>query len=115
LKGILLQKVKGQALKTDPIQRSTHLNVKEWIQAWAGYFGHKKPLQEELIRLAWERCVGPLMASQTMALKWDGGDVVYVRLASSAASQELRLKEQEWLKAMATELKEIQIKEIRTF
>jgi len=38
-----------------------------------------------------------------------------VRLASSAAAQELRLRQQEWLKAMALVLKEIQINEIRTF
>jgi len=102
-------------MNTEKIQRSTHLDLKDWIQAWAGHFGHKKPLQQELIRIAWEQCAGPLMASQTTALKWDGGQVLYLRLASSAAAQELRLKQHEWLKAMATVLKEIQIKEIRMF
>jgi hypothetical protein len=102
-------------MSIDKIQRSTHLGLKDWIQAWAGHFGHQKPLQQELIRIAWEQCAGPLMASQTIALKWDGSHVVYVRLASSAAAQELRLRQQEWLKAMALALKEIQINEIRTF
>jgi hypothetical protein len=99
----------------DKIQRSTHLELKDWIQAWAGYFGHQKPLQQELIRMAWEQCAGPLMASQTLALKWDGGEVVYIRLASSAAAQELRLKQAEWLKSMAALLKDIPLKEFRSF
>lgn len=115
LSGIFIAEMEGKTMSSDRIQRSTHLGLKDWIQAWAGHFGHQKPLQQELIRIAWEQCAGPLMASQTTALKWDGGHVVYVRLASSAAAQELRLRQQEWIKAMALALKEIQINEIRTF
>jgi hypothetical protein len=107
--------MEGNPMSADHIQRSTHLGLKDWIQAWAGHFGHQKPLQQELIRIAWEQCAGPLMASQTTALKWDGNQVVYVRLASSAAAQELRLRQQEWLKSMSLVLKEIHIQEIRTF
>jgi hypothetical protein len=46
-------------------------------------------------------------------LRWDGGAVVYLKLSSSAAAQEVRLRQRDWLEKLVKTTGKVQIQELK--
>jgi hypothetical protein len=85
----------------------------DWVQAWARHFGHLPALEQELLRTAWKEVAGSVMYAQTLELRWDGGAVVYLKLSSSAAAQEVRLRQRDWLEKLVKTTGKVQIQELK--
>ncbi len=87
----------------------------DWVKAWAKRYGHTGAMQQELLRNTWEQIVGPALASRTHALRWDGGNIVWVRMSDAASQQEVHLRQREWLDALRVGDERAHLKEIRTY
>ena len=87
----------------------------DWVKAWAKHFGHTGNLQQELLWNAWEQAVGPVLASRTQTLRWDGGSIVWVRMSDAIAQHEVHLRQREWLFALRGGDGREHLTEIRTY
>jgi hypothetical protein len=87
----------------------------DWVKAWAKRYGHTGAMKQELLRNAWERTVGPSLASRTQAFRWDGGGIVWVRMMDAASQQEVHLRQREWLDALRSGEECAHLQEIRTY